>query len=165
MQIEKKFKVLNAPFVHLIFTDEFHRLKQLESQDNIGYISIDGNNCVNISSLFDEFSRKMRFSDYFSDNWNSFDECINDLSWLEVEKYLISINDADKVLLGDDGNFEAFIEILYDTCVEWEEGREYGELVTVPTPFHVVFHCTVDKENYIIERIRHIGMDKIDIIK
>ncbi|OOR20759.1 barstar family protein [Bacillus cereus] len=165
MKIEKKIKVLSGPYIHLMFMDEFQRLMQLESKDNFGYVSIDGKNCVDIVDLFNEFSNNLRFPDYFSDNWNSFDECINDLGWFEAEQYVIFINDANSVLLEDNENFESFIRILYKTCVEWAKGRDYGALVTIPTPFHVVFHCTADKENYIIERIRHIGIDKLDIIK
>ena len=79
----------------------------------------------------------MNFPDYFGGNWNAFDECINDLSWLTSEQYVILISKTDKLLVNDNENFEVLINILSDTCMEWAEGREYGELITFPTPVHV----------------------------
>ncbi|HDR4565347.1 MULTISPECIES: barstar family protein [Bacillus cereus group] len=165
MQIENKITSLNTPFIHLLFINELNNLKDLRIEDNIELIPINGSKCGDINGLFSEFSKKMNFPDYFGDNWNSFDECINDLSWLKSKQYLILINDTEKLLANDNENFEVLIEILSDTCMEWAEGREYGELITFPTPFHVIFCCTDNKEKHIIERFKSIGIVEFDIIK
>jgi RNAse (barnase) inhibitor barstar len=40
--------------------------------------------------LFQELSKGLNFPDYFGNNWDALDECINDLSWLsETSIYVI----------------------------------------------------------------------------
>jgi len=34
--------------------------------------------------LFNEFGAALQFGDYFGENWNAFNECINDLDWIEA---------------------------------------------------------------------------------
>ncbi|HMP29122.1 MAG TPA: barstar family protein [Saprospiraceae bacterium] len=42
-------------------------------------ISIDGAQCKTKSELFDTFCKTLDFPDYFGNNWDSFEEIINDL--------------------------------------------------------------------------------------
>ncbi|BCD22139.1 hypothetical protein BC30090_1036 [Bacillus cereus] len=165
MRIDNKIKSLTPPFIHLLFINEFNHSKHLRIEENIQLISIDGSKCMDMNGLFSEFSKKMNFPDYFGGNWNAFDECINDLSWLTSEQYVILISKTDKLLVNDNENFEVLINILSDTCMEWAEGREYGELITFPTPVHVFFCCIDNKEKHIIERFKSTGIIEFDIIK
>jgi Barstar (barnase inhibitor) len=43
--------------------------------------------------LFDFFKGALQFPDYFGNNWDAFDECISDLSWLNAESFLIAHRD------------------------------------------------------------------------
>ncbi|WP_226545657.1 barstar family protein [Bacillus thuringiensis] len=165
MQIDNKIKSLMPPFIHLLFINELSCFKYIRKEENIELISIDGSNCMDMNGVFSEFSKKMNFPDYFGGNWNAFDECMNDLSWLKAEQYVIWISDTDKLLVNDNENFEVLIEILSDTCMEWAEGRECGELITFSTPFHVIFCCADNKEKHIIERFNATRMVEFDIIK
>src|SRR5437879_2485828 len=50
------------------------------------------------AGLFDEFAAALQFPYYFGENWNAFDECINDLEWLRSSAYLLIIVNADQLL-------------------------------------------------------------------
>ena len=40
--------------------------------------------------LFEAIAKRLRFPGYFGMNWDSLDECINDLSWIEAKRvYLV----------------------------------------------------------------------------
>jgi hypothetical protein len=39
------------------------------------------------------FKGALQFPDYFGNNWDAFDECISDLSWLNAESFLIAHRD------------------------------------------------------------------------
>ena len=53
--------------------------------------------------LFDEMAAAMQFPWYFGDNWDAFDECINDLEWISARHIIVGVTDASR-LLADDSN-------------------------------------------------------------
>ena len=60
-------------------------------------------------SLFDEFGAAMQFPYYFGENWNAFDECISDLSWVSAKGYMIAVSSANEVLVeSDPSEFRCF---------------------------------------------------------
>ncbi|WP_335516668.1 barstar family protein [Bacillus sp. JJ864] len=165
MKIERKITALNEPFVHLVIADEIYELAKKNLKDTFKYILIDGKKCMDAESLFNEFSFKMEFPDYFGRNWSAFDECINDLSWLSAQGYVLFISDIDQVLVKEDKDLRILMDILYDCCEEWSRGREYGEFITIPSPFHVILHSNIKMKIPTISRLKHIGIEGIDIIK
>ena len=85
----------------------------------------------------------MQFPDYFGNNWNALDECLNDLSWLSATKFLIVITNSEKVLFeSTEEDCLAFGKLLAETCEFWskpyEKDKEWGH---PGRPFHVVMQC------------------------
>lgn len=62
-------------------------------------IYIEGSKCAEKQDLFSSFSQALNFPGYFSNNWDSFEEIINDLE--PGEGYSIIIKDWKKVLAND----------------------------------------------------------------
>ena len=63
--------------------------------------------------LLDEFAAALQFPTNMGMNWDAFDECLNDLEWMEGEAAALFIFDADQLLQDappDDG--VCFFEIL-----------------------------------------------------
>ena len=79
-------------------------------------IIIDGNNCKTKQDLFDTFKTVLQFPDYFSNNWDSFEEVINDLKLpkhtmllITFYKTLLKENKEDKLI---------FLEIIKAANIE-----------------------------------------------
>lgn len=108
-----------------------------------------GNKMKKTMELFDEIAAVLQFPYYFGENWNAFDECLNDLDWLEGEAYLLMITDVSTVLIEESPQeFLTFIKILRQACQEWSDisgQASTGGLVRESKPFKVVFQCS--KEN------------------
>lgn len=119
---------------------------------------IRGQNCVTTDKLFDEFSAAFQFPYYFGENWDAFDECINDLEWMRSDAYVVCISNSEKLLTLPGNDFELFVNILDSAAKEWGVGREYGAISTSPTPFNIVLHCTNGKEGAIIEKFHALGV-------
>ena len=60
--------------------------------------------------LFEVYADKLKFPGYFGYNWNAFDECINDLSWLNRERIDIYHEDRLENLPRQDR--EIYLELL-----------------------------------------------------
>ncbi|MCR8643946.1 barstar family protein [Paenibacillus sp. N1-5-1-14] len=119
---------------------------------------IRGQKCVTAEKLFDEFAAVLQFPFYFGENWDAFEECLNDLTWLQADAYVLCISNVENILKLSNTDFEAFASILESSVKEWEEGRDFGAIQTVPTPFNIVFHCAKDTEQVFIKKLNGFGI-------
>ncbi|MGG0815004.1 barstar family protein [Paenibacillus alvei] len=139
------------------FTDFHWRLKQSSSKKILAKM-IRGQKCVTVEKLFDEFAAVFQFPFYFGENWDAFEESMNDLTWLQADAYVLCISNAENILQLSNSDFEAFANILARSVTEWEDGRDFGAITTSPTPFNIVFHCAKDKEQDLIIKLNGLGI-------
>lgn len=71
-------------------------------------ISINGEKCKTKQELFGYLSKKLNFPDYFSNNWDSFEEIIYDLS---LNQKVIFYN-FEECLANDSENLETLKDII-----------------------------------------------------
>jgi len=75
---------------------------------------VDGINCETKIDLLTEFSKALQFPEYFGCNWDAFDECVNDLSWINKKKIIIVLLDAQLLLRNQENDYKIFLETLHD---------------------------------------------------
>jgi hypothetical protein len=63
--------------------------------------------------LFKFFAEKLRFPEYFGFNWDAFDECINDLSWLNKDK--VKVLHGHTVDFYRKGELAPYVDIVEDS--------------------------------------------------
>ena len=80
---------------------------------------IDGKNCSTTNKLFREFAEKFSFPNYFGKNWAAFNECLNDLEWLEADEYVLIITNFEHLLAKKPNERDIFLEILKSTMYQW----------------------------------------------
>lgn len=156
---------LKAPYFHLLVgkpSDLCNVESKVHLKPNVFIEIIQGDKCDTASHLFKEFAKAFSFPSYFGENWAAFDECINDLEWVNKEGYILLITKVDK-LLAKDEDFKIFINTLHRAIQEWVEGRSYDSFPTTPTPFHVVFQSDHKNINDRFERVG-IGSSEMDIL-
>ena len=73
---------------------------------------------ISKSSFFDFFAKELKFPGYFGRNWDAFDECLGDLSWLNGED--ITIIHEDLPLLPSPNDARIYLEILDELSNENE---------------------------------------------
>ncbi len=142
--------------------DEFDNLLNLFRLDldkNNVVVLLRGSKMKTIKDLFDEFASALQFPSYFGENWNALDECINDLSWLPGDNYIIGINDIKDVLISDsEGNLEALFKVLNNACDEWRNPKaldeEWGREAK---PFHVIMQYRKQDSEIVRDRFNKHG--------
>ncbi len=102
---------------------------------------LDGRKMKTLSGVFAEFASGLEFPDYFGFNGAAFDECLNDLSWLNPNGICIVILFAEQLLATESGEIGWLLQVLEDACKEWSVGVAEGKAWDrPPIPFHVLFH-------------------------
>jgi RNAse (barnase) inhibitor barstar len=79
-------------------------------------IEIDGEKILNKFDIFNIFSEKLQFPDYFGNNWDAFFDCIKDLSWIKNKNLIVLLKNID-----DKEIFKTLLEQLVDAKKYWAE--------------------------------------------
>ncbi|MES2517522.1 MAG: barstar family protein [Bacteroidota bacterium] len=82
---------------------------------------IDGTEVDTLEKFYIEVSSQLKFPDNFGNNFDAFDEMINDLDWLtETNIYLVFKNYDDFLSEENDEAREILLTILDDAASEWK---------------------------------------------
>ena len=92
------------------------------------------------AGLFDEFSARLDFPDYFGRNWDALSECLADLSWLGGSAYAIVIAEGECLLAEEPAReLTQFVDLIEHVAAEWAEPVALGEAWDRPAvPFHLL---------------------------
>ncbi|WP_456442075.1 barstar family protein [Psychroserpens sp.] len=81
---------------------------------------LDGTRCLNKKQALYEIGRAFNFPDYYGENLDALDECLNDLSWIKLDSYLLIINNFDKFLSSEKDELKLdFIDLFNETSNSW----------------------------------------------
>lgn len=108
--------------------------------------------------LMDEFSAALQFFDGFGENWYALEDCLENLDdWWTADAYVLVIERAEELLVGDDVGLEGLLVSLQAA------GRFWSQAVTSPepyermaVPFHVLLNVT-DTDPEAVERVRRVA--------
>jgi RNAse (barnase) inhibitor barstar len=137
--------------------------EKLRNKAYLAIIELD--NIKNKRKLFKTFAEALHFPDYFGYNWDAFDECINDLSWIKADAYILILKNIKLLNIGY-SDTKILLDTLKDSANEWMNGRTYNpSFPTPPTPFHIVFY---DENKDISEQVKFLksnNIEDIDVFK
>ena len=158
------FNSIEGPFIH--FTNDLESFQQLyhqiseKSSNELFLTSIDGKDCSNKKELFNTFSSKLQFPNYFEKNWDAFDECLNDLEWLHSNQYVLFFKNFEELLTLDRDELDTFLEIIEEAIKEWTLGVDYG-IERLPQPFHFVIHANKNIEIELSSKLQDLEVNLI----
>lgn len=89
------------------------------------YISIPGGNCKSKADLFETVNNSLRFSEVFSFNWDSFNDCVFDFIMLAEGNVFVFFSNVDVLLSENNRDRKIFFEII-----EGMSQNEYPKKVT-----------------------------------
>jgi len=83
--------------------------------------------------LLTTLANHLRFPDYFGGNWDAFEECLRDLSWLSVGRVVLT--HADIPLVNDVANARTYLAILSDAVHKMSKSEDHPLSVAFPSKF------------------------------
>jgi RNAse (barnase) inhibitor barstar len=97
-------------------------------------VIIDGEHTDTLEKFYLSIASQLKFPDNFGNNFDAFDEMMNDLDWLEEDRiYLIFRNYDDFLSEENDEAREILLTILDDASTEWKrmdgEGKSLKMLI------------------------------------
>lgn len=98
---------------------------------------IEGRTCRTKAGLIRTFARALAFPAYVGDNWDAFEEALNDLEWLPARGYLLIVSHAEEVGTDQEEDYATLIAILDAAGREWATPRT-GQWPRPAVPFHSV---------------------------
>lgn len=72
----------------------------------------------------------LNFPDYYGVNWDAFEECIRDLSWLPDGNVVIKHNDLP--VENDEDSVQTYLAILRDAVAKWSDCEERNLISVFP---------------------------------
>ena len=90
-------------------------------------------NITRKSTLLVSIATQLQFPDYFGENWDAFDECLRDLSWLPAGQVIL--DHADLPLTDDAANVKIYVNILADAARKMSGADPHPLLIVFPIEF------------------------------
>jgi RNAse (barnase) inhibitor barstar len=80
--------------------------------------------------LFATFATSLNFPDYFGENWDAFEECLRDLSWLPNGLVVVKHNDVP--LINDIQDVKIYLAILRKAVDRWSTSGGHQLSIVFP---------------------------------
>jgi hypothetical protein len=119
---------------------------------------IRGARCKSEEGCLQEWAAALQFPYYFGGNWDAFDECMHDLSWLKSTAYTLVITNADKLLADEQKEFKTLVSLLNDAATQWKLGTSGGD-GHQGARFSIVLHCEKENIETLESRISKQGVE------
>lgn len=102
----------------------------LEALNGYHIAQIDGQKAHTLRGFYEEVAKALNFPEYFGFNLDSFDEMLNDLSWLEPSKIAIYITNSDSFVEKERNpdKLPTLLDLLDATCEDWKWIDEDDEI-------------------------------------
>lgn len=98
------------------------------SQEEVKVFYLDGRKIATKEDFLREAAEVMSFPAYFGRNWDAFDECICDLSWLPAQKYILIYDRPDIFAKAQPDQWQIAQEILQSAAHYWQESGRLMEV-------------------------------------
>jgi hypothetical protein len=81
---------------------------------------LDGRKLATKAEFIETSGRAMRFPSYSGNNWDAFEESLNDLSWAPAQGYLVVFDGAGRFARSQPDEFAVAVAILQESVRRWD---------------------------------------------
>jgi RNAse (barnase) inhibitor barstar len=96
-------------------------LSKLAKAQGLAFFHLDGKNIERKEQFLNHAASVMHFPDYFGGNWDSFEECLTDMEWVNSDGFLIYFDHTDKFSQHHESQLETVVELFQDAVGYWKD--------------------------------------------
>jgi RNAse (barnase) inhibitor barstar len=85
------------------------------------YVEIELAEVYDKRTLLKALSEALQFPEWFGDNWDSLEDCLMDLAWIDAPGYVIVLKDCDAIMEENPDDFTVTIEVFDGAAAYWHE--------------------------------------------
>jgi hypothetical protein len=97
------------------------------------YVEIDCSSAYDKQGLMEALAEDLQLPEWFTGEWDSLEDCLMDLSWLEDPGVVIVLLDCDQIMVESPDDFTVALEVFDGAAAFWHESEN---------PFWVFVGCT-----------------------
>jgi RNAse (barnase) inhibitor barstar len=86
--------------------------------------AIDGNQCKTVKLFVKEIGRAFSFPDYYGENLDALNDCINDLDWIPKDNYVLIINNFESFIIDNGKDKEDIVNLFNEVSEQWRLGSK-----------------------------------------
>ena len=110
-------------------------VSKLAKSHDMAFFHLDGKNIEKKEQFLNHAATAMHFPDYFGNNWDSFEECLTDLEWVDGAGFVIYFDHTDGFAQHHESQLETVIELFQDAVDTWKgEGKSMLVLLSGSEP-------------------------------
>jgi RNAse (barnase) inhibitor barstar len=94
-------------------------LEKAAKEEGFAYFHIEGQKLTKKEQFLNHAALAMHFPEYFGDNWDAFEDCLMDLSWIEADGFVIVYDHVDVFAEHQPQHFDTLLEILREATEYW----------------------------------------------
>jgi hypothetical protein len=119
-----------------------------------------GARCRSKMALLREWSAALQFPEYFGENWDAFEECLSDLTWLRRKHCAVFVTNYDQMLASSLSSFKTFVSILSEVSA-----RPARAAASPDEDVEVAFilHCSKSRKQFLRNRLCEAQIDPDDV--
>ncbi|MBX3378320.1 MAG: barstar family protein [Phycisphaeraceae bacterium] len=119
-----------------------------------------------VEGLYDECMAALQFPQYFGGNWNAFEDCWSDGSWVyresqgrsSIKGSVVLVRDASALLADETPEQLATLVDILHKASEYRSRQGRNGDSESSLPMHVVFICATDDMGTFVSRLRECGI-------
>ncbi len=126
----KRFKDVSQSGVYTLSEEvEVSEIAGLAAAHDLVFFRLNFSRVSTKRGFLRKTARILHFPSYFGRNWDAYEECLNDLEWLDAGGYVLLLDNLKAFRTKAPEELETARSILTDTSASWKESG---------TPFYVL---------------------------
>jgi len=96
-------------------------VREIAKAHELAFFHLRGRGVEDKDRFFQEAATVLNFPEYFGHNWDAFEECLTDMSWLPAPGYLILCEDLESFRQQARDDYQTFLAISRDAASFWKD--------------------------------------------
>lgn len=98
-------------------------LARIADERGLTLFYLDGELAPNEDAFLRNVAVAMSFPDYYGENWNALDECIQDLSWVPAAGYVLLYDGFERFARTDPAGWKIALDVFRTAIESWHDER------------------------------------------